>query len=118
MHLAELELAPYDRDYAPAAERAAAWAEHLAAWPRVVDAAIESLDQVSAPVAQALLGPTRGWPPGSATGPRRASGRADVDEAVLQAALAAHARLVAHLERAAAAGDPDRGAGRRRRSAR
>ena len=60
LHLAELELAPYDRDYAPAAERSAAWAEHLAAWPRVVDAAIESLDQVSAPVAQALMGPTRG----------------------------------------------------------
>ncbi|HXO25604.1 MAG TPA: DUF885 domain-containing protein, partial [Streptosporangiaceae bacterium] len=42
LHLAELELATYDRDYAPAAERAAAWAEHLAAWPQAVDAAIES----------------------------------------------------------------------------
>ena len=59
LHLVELELAIYEREYAPAAERAAAWAEHLAAWPRVVDAAIESLDHVSATVAQALLGPAR-----------------------------------------------------------
>lgn len=58
-HLAELELACYHRDYAPAAERAAAWAEHLAAWPRVADAAISSLDCVSAPVAEALLGAVR-----------------------------------------------------------
>ncbi len=41
-HLAELDLACYDKDYAPAAERDAARAEHLAAWPRVIDAAIES----------------------------------------------------------------------------
>ena len=105
LHLAELELAPYDRDYAPAAERSAAWAEHLAAWPRVVDAAIESLDQVSAPVAQALMGPTRGLAAGLSD--RTAGFGRDVDEAVLQAALAAHARLVAHVERAATAGDPD-----------
>src|SRR5438270_233251 len=38
LHLAELDLACYDRDYAPAAVRAAARAEHLAAWPRVADA--------------------------------------------------------------------------------
>ena len=44
-HLAELDLACYDRDYAPAAERDAARAEHLAAWPRVIDAAVESLDR-------------------------------------------------------------------------
>ena len=105
LHLAELELAPYDRDYAPAAERSAAWAEHLAAWPRVVDAAIESLDQVSAPVAQALVGPTRGLAAGLSD--RTVAFGRDVDETVLQAALAAHARLVAHVERAAAAGDPD-----------
>ncbi len=105
VHLAELELAPYDRAYAPEAERAAAWAEHLAAWPRVVDAAIESLDQVSAPVAEALLGVTRGLAAGlgdQAPGPGRA-----VNEAVLKDALAAHARLVAHMERAAQAGAPE-----------
>ena len=73
LHLAELELASYDRDYAPAAERAAAWAEHLAAWPRVVDAAIESLDLVSAPVAEALLGAARGLAAGISAGPDAAA---------------------------------------------
>jgi uncharacterized protein (DUF885 family) len=134
LHLVELELASYDRDYAPVAERAAAWSEHLAAWPRVVDAAIESLDQVSAPVAQALLGATRGLAAGISARPEasaangvlgagafgRASGTGSsggaegtgsfggsADAAVREAALAAHARLVAHLERAAAEGDPD-----------
>jgi uncharacterized protein DUF885 len=130
LHLVELELATYDREYAPAAERAAAWAEHLAAWPRVVDAALESLDQVSAPVAEALLTPARGLAAGISAGPEAAPGggawgtegfgrRADAaagqadqtihhaDQAVREAALAAHARLVAHLERTAAEGDPD-----------
>ena len=73
LHLGELELASYDRDYAPAAERAAAWAEHLAAWPRVVDAAIESLDLVSAPVAEALLGAARGLAAGISAGPDAAA---------------------------------------------
>src|SRR5580692_4651557 len=94
LHLGELDLATYDRDYAPAAERAAARAEHLAAWPRVVDAAIESLDLASAPVAEALLAAARGLAAGISPGPDAA-------------ALAAHARLVAHLERIAADGDPD-----------
>jgi Bacterial protein of unknown function (DUF885) len=92
-HLTELDLACYDRDYAPQAERDAARAEHLAAWPAVADAAVASLDQVSAPVAQSLLGPARGLAagiPGDAA-----------------AALAAHARLVTHLEDAAVHGDPD-----------
>ncbi|MGH3236854.1 MAG: DUF885 family protein, partial [Streptosporangiaceae bacterium] len=60
LHLSELDLACYDRDYAPREERDAARAAHLAAWPRVADAAIESLDQVSAPVAEALLSGIRG----------------------------------------------------------
>jgi hypothetical protein len=101
LHLGELDLAGYDRDYAPQAERDAARAEHLAAWPQVVDAAIESLDQVSAPVAQALLGTVRGLGAGPGAGP------GDGSEAVREAALAALARLIAHVERAAADGDPD-----------
>ena len=62
LHLAELELATYDREYAPAAERAAAWAEHLAAWPRVVDAAIESLEpgQCAGRAGPARRGPRAG----------------------------------------------------------
>jgi Bacterial protein of unknown function (DUF885) len=123
-HLAELDLACYDRDYAPAAERDAARAEHLAAWPRAVDAAIESLDQVSSPVAEALLDATRGLAAGLPGGPGgTASGGGSGDardsgigageagrgqgDAAREAALAAHARLVAHLERAAAEGSPD-----------
>jgi hypothetical protein len=97
-HLGELDLACYDKDYAPAADRAAARAAHLAAWPRVIDAAITSLDQVSAPVAESLLGAIRGLAAGIP---------AHADPAVREAALAAHTRLVAHVGRAASAGEPD-----------
>jgi hypothetical protein len=100
-HLGELDLACYDRDYAPQEERDAARAEHLAAWPQVADAAIASLDQVSAPVARALLGAVRGLAAGLG---RPGSG---ADPAAREAGLAAHARLVSHIERAAADGDPD-----------
>jgi hypothetical protein len=96
--LGELDLACYDKDYAPAGERDAARARHLAAWPRTVDAALESLDQVSAPVASALLAGIRGLAAGIP---------ADADPAAAEAARAAHARLVAHIERAAESGPPD-----------
>jgi hypothetical protein len=99
-HLGELDLSCYDRDYAPQAERDAARAEHIAAWPRVCDAAVESLDQVSAPVAQALLAGIRGLAAGLGEGPL-------ISEAAVATARAAHARLVAHVERTAADGDPD-----------
>ena len=97
LHLGELDLACYDRDYAPQEERDAARATHLAAWPQVADAAVESLDQVSAPVAEALLGGLRGLAAGLTAGPGR--GSSSWDEAVLTTARAAHARLVAHVER-------------------
>ena len=100
LHLGELDLACYDRDYAPQEDRDAARAAHLAAWPRAVDAAIEALDQVSAPVAGALLGGIRGLAAGL-------TARPGTGESVLAAARAAHARLVALTERAAADGDPD-----------
>jgi hypothetical protein len=92
-HVDGLDLACYDRDYAPQAERDAARAEHLTRWPAAADTATATLDQVSAPVAQSLLGAVRGLAAGL---PPEAD-----------AALAAHARLVAHLEGAAAHGDPD-----------
>jgi Bacterial protein of unknown function (DUF885) len=101
LHLGELDLACYDRDYAPQAERDAARAEHLAAWPQVADAAVESLDQVTAPVAAALLGGIRGLAAGLTADP------SGTPAPVAAAALAAHARLVAHVERAADQGDPD-----------
>lgn len=96
-HLSNLELACYDREYARRKERRRARTRHLAAWPDAVAGALDSLDRVSAPVAEALLGAARGL-------------AADVDPdagAEEAAALKAHARLVAHLERAAERGDPD-----------
>jgi hypothetical protein len=96
VHLDNLDLSVYDREYAPADERQAARRRHLAAWPDAVDMALASLDRVSAPTAAALLGAVGGL----------ASGLDDGDP-VAAAGLAAHRRLVAHLKRAAAEGDPD-----------
>jgi hypothetical protein len=101
-HLAGLDLASYDREYAPAAERDRARNEHLAAWPEAIDAAISSLDHVAAPVAASLRGAVRGL---AAAVP--AAVRAGAGEQSGQAALAAHARLVTHIDQAAADGDPD-----------
>jgi hypothetical protein len=100
-HVGELDLSCYDRDYAPAEERAAARRRHLGAWPDVVDAAVEALDRVTAPVATALLPAVRGL----ATG-------VDGADPVGGQALAAHARLVAHVQRAAAEGPADPALGR------
>ncbi len=91
VHLANLDLAAYDRDYAPAEERARARQKHLAAWPDAVDAAVESLDRVPRPVAESLITPLRGL----------AAGVED------EAALEAHDRLVRHVEGFASTGDPD-----------
>jgi hypothetical protein len=97
-HLGELDLACYDKDYAPEAERRAARAAHLAHWPAVIDAAIGSLDLVPAPVAASLLGGIRGLAAGIP---------ADAAPEARDAALAAHRRLVAHVERAAVNGPAD-----------
>jgi hypothetical protein len=97
-HLGELDLACYDKDYAPEAERRAARGAHLAHWPAVIDAAISSLDLVPAPVAASLVGGIRGLAAGVP---------ADADPQARDAALAAHRRLVAHVERAAVNGSPD-----------
>ena len=109
-HLGELDLACYDKDYAPEAERHAARAAHLAAWPTVIDAAVASLDAIPAPIADSLLGAVRGLAAGIP---------ADADPGAREAALAAHARLVAHVQRAAESGPPDAalGAGRAGRAA-
>jgi hypothetical protein len=97
-HLGGLDLACYDKDYAPAAERHAAREAHLAAWPAVIDGAIASLDAVPAPVATSLLGGIRGLAAGIP---------GDAAPATRDAARAAHQRLVTHLERAAEAGPQD-----------
>jgi hypothetical protein len=104
MHLFGMDLACYDRDYAPPQQRAAARREHLAAWPQAVDAAVAALDHLSAPVAEALADGIRGLADGIP---------ADVDEEVRDAAQTAHARLVAHIAHAAAAGSPDAALGTR-----
>jgi hypothetical protein len=97
LHLSNLELTAYDREYAPREQRSEARRRHLDQWPDAVDAAIASLDRVSAPVAGALLGAVRGL-------------AADLDpdrEPAAGPALAAQRRLVAHIARAAETGDPD-----------
>jgi hypothetical protein len=97
LHVQNLDLAGYDREYAPAAERAAARTRHLAAWPAGIEAALAALDQVSAPVAAATLGAATGLAAGLTRG----------RDATADAALDAHARLVAHLAAAARDGTPD-----------
>lgn len=89
-HIANLDLACYDREYAPAADRAKARAAHVAQWPDAVEAAVSTLDRVPAPIAAATVGAARGL--GSAL---------REDET---AAAAAHRRLVAHLSEAATNG--------------
>jgi hypothetical protein len=95
-HLNNLDLAVYDRDYAPAEERAEARRRHLMAWPDAIDGSIESLDELPAPIAQGLLRGVRGL----------AVGLDSVDP-VEGVALAAHARLLAHVQQAAEHGNPD-----------
>lgn len=98
-HLSNLELACYDRDYGPEADRDVARRSHLAGWPEAIDAAIESLDRVPRPVAQALLPATIGL----VTQELRDHG----SDPVVEAALKAHGSLVAHLRRSAEDGDPE-----------
>src|SRR5438067_434488 len=45
-HIDNLDLSVYDREYAPAPERADARRRHLLAWPEAVDGAIASLGRV------------------------------------------------------------------------
>jgi hypothetical protein len=119
-HIGALDVSCYDRDYAPAAERAEARRRHLAAWPEAVDAAVTALDRVAAPVAEALLPAAQGLtadldpgPEGSGE-PQGGGPVSRPDDPVVERALAAHKRLVAHLEAAAAAGHHDTALGRGR----
>ena len=102
-HVAALDVSCYDREYAPATERAEARRRHLAAWPDAVEAAVAALDRVPAPVAEALLPAAKGLP-------------ADLDvqraDPVVERAVEAHKRLLAHLEAAAAEGHPETALGR------
>jgi Bacterial protein of unknown function (DUF885) len=97
-HLFGLDLACYDRDYAPQADRDRARIAHLARWPQAVDSAVAALDRVSAPTATALLAGVRGLAAGIPDG---------APEEIADAARAAQERLVAAVARMAASGDPD-----------
>ncbi len=97
LHLENLDLSGYERPYAPEDERRAARRRHLASWPDAVDAALEALDAVPAPVAAGLLPAVKGL-----------VGGVDATAGTVEAAaVAAHARFVAHVERCATGGDPD-----------
>jgi hypothetical protein len=93
LHVANLDIGGYDREYAPAQDRAEARARHLAAWPEAVDASISALDELAPTIAAATLSGARGLAAGL-----------DQNDPVEAAALAAQARLVAHLETAAGTG--------------
>jgi hypothetical protein len=104
-HLFNLDVACYDRGYAPSEVRAEARLRHLQRWPDGVDMAIEALDRVPRPVASGLLAVAEGLHAGlveAARGPGRPLPPADAE-----AAAAAHRRLIEHLQRAADTGDPD-----------
>ncbi len=91
-HLANLDLAVYEREYAPSSERRAARAAHLAHWPEAIDASLESLDAIPAPVAKGLLSAIEGL--------------ADGVESTETAALNAHARFRERVGKAAEQGEP------------
>ncbi len=97
-HLFGLDLAGYEREYAPQADRDRARLAHLAGWPQAADAALAALDRVSAPVATALLGGIKGLAAGIP---------ADAPADVAGAARQSHQRLAARIEQAASEGDPD-----------
>src|SRR5690349_2225289 len=81
---------------APEPQRLRAREAHLAQWPEAVDASLESLQAVPAPVADALLPAVRGLGEGIL-------GTTDVEVAALEA----HARLLGRIQNAAVSGDPD-----------
>jgi hypothetical protein len=101
LHAENLDLACYDRPYAPAGIRDEARRKHLALWPDAVDMACDSLDLVPRPVAESLVAAVRGLRDSITPG-----------EPVADAALAAHARFVEHVERLAKTGDPETALGR------
>ena len=95
-HIQNLDLSCYDREYAPEPQRRRAREAHLAQWPGAVDASLESLRAVPAPVAGALVRAVRGLAEGI-------NGTTDIEVAALEA----HGRLLGRIQDAAASGNPD-----------
>lgn len=113
LHLNSLDLSGYDREYAPAAERAASRWRHLVAWPDAIDASLESLTEVPRPVATAVLGAARGLGAdldriGASAGEPGAPG----PDGTLVAARSALSRLVGRLEQQAEEGPEELPLGR------
>jgi hypothetical protein len=98
VHVSAMDLACYDREYAPAAERREARERHLRSWPDAVDNAVAALDRVPAPVATATLASVRGL-------------AVDVEDPKI---LAAVTRFTAHVEQAARDGEPSAALGAER----
>jgi hypothetical protein len=96
VHIANFDVSCYDRAYAPATERDDAKRTHIALWPDAVEMTIAALDAVPAPVAESLLGAFGGL-----------ATELDVANPHHAAALAAHTRLMAHLQDAATNGTPE-----------
>jgi hypothetical protein len=90
VHVSVMDLACYDREYAPLAERQEAKERHLRSWPDAVDNAVAALDRIPAPVAVATLPSVRGLAAG-------------IEDPRI---LAAVARFATHVEKAARDGDP------------
>jgi hypothetical protein len=99
VHISNLDLACYDREYDDGATRAEARRRHLRKWPDAIDAAVRTLDQLTAPVARGLLRAVEGL--------GADLGREGDDEQTIAAARTAHATLVEHVRRGAEVGDPD-----------
>jgi hypothetical protein len=99
LHMRNMNLVHYEREYAPAEQRNAARLAHLRQWPDAVDMALASLDRVSAPMAAGLLSSARGM--------HAQVAKANAPEEVAGSAHRAVDRLVAHLDDAQLTGDPD-----------
>lgn len=99
-HIENLDTSCYDREYAPQPQRRRAREAHLAQWPEAVDASLESLRAVPAPVAGALVQAVRGLAEGI-------NGTTDIEVAALEA----HGRLLRRIQDAAASGNPDASVG-------
>jgi hypothetical protein len=95
-HIQNLDLSCYDREYAPERQRRRAREAHLAQWPEAIDASLESLQAIPAPVADALVGTVKGLADGI-------TGTTDVEVAARQA----HVRLLGRIQEAAVSGNPD-----------
>src|ERR1035441_2261414 len=80
----------------PGRRRGGGGEAHLAQWPGAVDASLESLRAVPAPVAGALVRAVRGLAEGI-------NGTTDIEVAALEA----HGRLLGRIQDAAASGNPD-----------